>query len=299
MAEENICVLPCNGLDKSLGVIAREVALKLIEKAPEFNLICPVLLNSGDKTYEELLQKSKIIVINGCITRCSTKLIEQRGLKPFKQIMIPNLSKKYNVKPSKTLNLDDENVKLAVIIADDIIKNLENAEQIEDKTATRDFQEQEYFDITVDKYYFTVPKKGYFFNENDCWIKPQGKTALLGITDYLQNAASDILFVDFPDIGKDIGQFDDVGSFESSKTVLQLISPGSGRIIAVNKDLEPHPEYMNQDPYNKGWFVEIELDNFEEDRELLMNGPEYFEYMKNKAIEEKEHLDKLRSEKDV
>jgi glycine cleavage system H protein len=94
-------------------------------------------------------------------------------------------------------------------------------------------------------------------------------------------------------------QFDDVGSFESTKTVLQLISPGSGKIIAVNKDLEQHPEYMNQDPYNKGWFVELEFDNFEEDSELLMNGPEYFKYMKQKAIEEKEHLDKMKSEKNV
>lgn len=298
MNDKNICILPCNGLDKSLGVIAREVALKLIEKAPDFNLICPVLLNSGDKTYEELLQKSKIIIINGCMTRCPTKLIEQRGLKPFKQIMIPNMSKKYKIKPSKTLILDDENIKLAEVITDDIIKDLEETAQLEDKPA-RKIQEQDYFDITVDKYYFNVPKKGYFFNENDCWIKPDGKTALLGITDYLQNAASDILFVDLPEIGRDVEQFDDVGSFESSKTVLQLISPGSGKIISVNKNLEQHPEYLNQDPYNQGWFVEIELENFEEDKDLLMDGSDYFEYMKNKVMKEKDHLDKMKSEKNV
>ncbi|MEJ2249758.1 MAG: glycine cleavage system protein H [Candidatus Lokiarchaeota archaeon] len=121
----------------------------------------------------------------------------------------------------------------------------------------------------------------------------------MGISDYLQNAASDVLFVDLPEIGTIVAQFDDVGSFESAKTVLQLISPSSGKIIAANKDLEQHPEYMNQDPYNKGWLVELELDNFEEDRELLMSGRQYFEYMKQKAIEEKEHLDKMKSEKDV
>lgn len=298
MSEENICLLPCNGLDKSLGVIAREVALRIIEKMPNYKLICPVLLNSEDKTYEELLQNSKIIVINGCMTRCPTKLIEQRRLKPFKQIMIPDMSKKYKIKPSKNLTLDEDNIRLVELIADEIVKDLENIGQNEDKQM-RDFKEQDYFNITVDKYYFTVPKNGYFFNENDCWIKPGGKAALLGITDYLQNAASDILFVDLPEIGRDVEQFDDVGSFESTKTVLQLISPGSGKIIAVNKNLEQHPEYMNQDPYNKGWLVEIELDNFEEDCELLMNGPEYFEYMRNKAIKEKEHLDKMKSEKNV
>ena len=81
--------------------------------------------------------------------------------------------------------------------------------------------------------------------------------------------------------------------------MLQLISPGSGKIISVNKNSEQHPEFLNQDPYNKGWFVEIELDNFEEDKELLMDGPEYFEYMKNKVMKEKEHLDKIKSDKNV
>ena len=296
--KEIICILPCNGLDKSLGVIAREVSIRVIEKKRDVQLICPVLLNSGDKRYENLLQKSKIIIINGCMTRCPTKLIEKRKLKPFKQIMIPEMSKKYKVKPSKDLILDEENIKLAELIADEIITDLNKSDQEKDITM-REFKKQDYFDITVDKYYFTVPKEGYFFNENDCWIKPEGKTAILGITDYLQNAAADILFVDLPEIGTVVEQFDDVGSFESSKTVLQLISPGSGKIIAVNKSLEQNPEYCNQDPYRKGWFIEIELDDFEEDKELLMNGSEYFGYMKDKILKEKNHLDQIKSEKNV
>jgi glycine cleavage system H protein len=298
VSNESICILPCNGLDKSMGVITREVALKIIEKIPNSKLICPVLLNSGDQTYEDLLPKSKIIAINGCMTRCPIKLIEERQLRPFKQIMIPDMAKKYKVKPSKKLKLDEDNIKLVELITDEIIKDLEEKES-EVAKERQIFEEQEYFEVSIDKYYFTVPKEGYFFNENDCWIKPLGKTALLGISDYLQNAASDILFVDFPETGSIVVQFDDIGSFESTKTVLQLISPGSGKLIAVNKNLEQHPEYMNQDPYNKGWFVKLELDNFEEDRDLLMSGPEYFEYMKKKAIEEKEHLNKMKSEKDV
>ena len=293
LTKEIICILPCNGLDKSLGVITKEVSLKVIEKMPDVQLICPVLLNNGDKRYENLIQTSKIIIINGCMTRCPTKLIEIRKLKPFKQIMIPDMLKKYKVKPSKDLILNEENNKLAELIADEIIIDLKLIAESDQETDIdiREFQEQEFFDITVDKYYFTVPKEGYFFNENDCWIKPEGNTALLGITDYLQNAAADILFVDLPELGSEIEQFDDVGSFESSKTVLQLISPGLGRIVAINKSLEKNPELMNQDPYRKGWFVEIELKNFEEDKELLMNGPEYFEYMKNKIMKEKNHLD--------
>ena len=298
LTKEIICILPCNGLDKSLGVIAREVSLKVIEKTSDVQLICPVLLNNGDKRYENLIQTSKIIIINGCMTRCPTKLIEKRKLKPFKQIMIPDMSKKYKVKPTKDLILDEENIKLAELIADEIIIGLKKSDQEKDINI-REFQEQKFFDITIDKYYFTVPEEGYFFNENDCWIKPEGNTALLGITDYMQNAAADILFVELPELGSEIEQFGDVGSFESSKTVLQLISPGSGRIIAINKSLEQNPELMNQDPYRKGWFVEIELDNFEEDKELLLNGPEYFDYMKNKIMKEKNHLDQINGERDV
>jgi glycine cleavage system H protein len=298
LKKEIISILPCNGIDKSLGVITREVSLKVIEKKRDVQLICPVLLNSGDKSYENLLQTSKIIIINGCMTRCPTKLIEKRKLKSFKQIMIPEMSKKYRVKPSKDLILNEENIKLAELIADEIFIDLNKSDQEKDITM-REFKEQDYFDITVDKYYFTIPKVGYFFNENDCWIKPEGKTAILGITDYLQNVAADILFVELPEIGTVVEQFDDVGSFESSKTVLQLISPGSGKIIAVNKSLEQNPEYCNQDPYRKGWFIEIELDNFEEDKELLMNGSEYFDYMKDKILKEKNHLDQLKNEKNV
>ena len=298
LTKEIICILPCNGLDKSLGVITREVSLKVIEKMSDVQLICPVLLNNGDKRYENIIQTAKIIIINGCMTRCPTKLIEERKIKPFKQILIPNMSKKYKVKPTQDLILDEENIKLAELIADEIISDLNKRDQEKDITM-REFKEQDYFDITVDKYYFTVPKEGYFFNENDCWIKPEGNTAILGITDYLQNAAADILYVDLPEIGTVVEQFDDIGSFESSKTVLQLISPGSGKIIAVNKSLEQNPEYCNQDPYRKGWFIEIELDNFEEDKELLMNGSEYFDYMKDKILKEKNHLDQIKSEKNV
>ena len=285
-------------MDKSLGVIARSVALKLIEKRPEIQLICPVLLNTGDEKYENFIKSTKVIVIDGCMTRCASKLVEKSEKKPFKRIFIPDMSKKYKIKPSKELTLNEENEKLAEQIMEEISEELGKVE-VKQVLKSREFEILDFFEITVDKYYFKVPKEGYYFNENDCWIKPEGKTALLGISDYLQNAAADILFVEFPEIGSEIEQFDDAGSFESSKTVLQLISPGTGKITRVNKTLENNPELMNQDPYQRGWFIEIELRDFEEDKDLLMNGPDYFEYMKEKIMKEKNHIDQIKSEKIV
>ncbi|MFW9874861.1 MAG: putative zinc-binding protein [Candidatus Thorarchaeota archaeon] len=298
MEKKKTCILPCNGLDKSLGVITRSVALKLIQQRPEIQLICPVLLNNGDEKYENFIKSTRIIIIDGCITRCATKLVEKREKRPFKRIFVPDRAKKYKIKPGKELILNEENEKLAEQIMEEIIKEIDEIESKE-VSKNHEFESLEFFEFTVDKYYFKVPKEGYYFNENDCWIKPKGKTALLGISDYLQNAAADILFVEFPEIETDIEQFDDAGSFESSKTVLQLISPGTGKIVSVNNVLENNPELMNQDPYQRGWFIEIELKDFEEDKELLMNGPDYFEYMKEKIMKEKEHLDKIKSEKNA
>jgi len=232
------------------------------------------------------------------MTRCATKLVEKRDKRPFKRIFIPDMSKKYKIKPRKELILNEENEKFAEQIMEEISEEL-GEDEVEEVSKSREFEILDFFDITVDKYYFKVPKEGYYFNENDCWIKPEGIKALLGITDYLQNAAADILFVEFPEIGSEIEQFDDAGSFESSKTVLQLISPGTGKIIRVNKALENNPELMNQDSYQRGWFIEIELKDFEEDKELLMNGPDYFEYMKEKIMKEKNNLEQIGSEKDV
>jgi len=284
---KKVCVLPCNGLDKSLGVVARNVALKLIEKNPDIELICPVLLNTGDEKYEELLKESDIIVIDGCMTRCATKLLDERSLRPGKKIFTPDMVKKYKLNPGKSLILDEEGQKLAEFIASEILESLKESEG--EVAEIRELEEIEYFETTVDKFRFRVPKSGYYFNENDCWVKPMGKKALMGISDFLQNMASDIIFVEFPEIGLEFEQFDDIGSFESIKIVLQLITPASGKVVAVNKELEKSPELLNQDPYGKGWFVEVELKNFEEDKELLMDGPAYFEYMKKKIEEERKH----------
>ncbi|MFO8018421.1 MAG: putative zinc-binding protein [Promethearchaeia archaeon] len=286
--KEKLCVLPCNGLDKILGVVAREVALKLNEMEDNIKIICPVSLNSGNEKYEEMVTNYKVIIIDGCMTRCATKLVKNIQSNIVLRVSIPEMLKKFKMKPGKDLTLTEEGEKLVEKISKYIMDELtEPKEKIEGKE--REFDEINYFETVIDKYRFRVPKSGYYFNENDCWVKPVGDTALLGISDYLQNSAGDILFVDLPEKGKKIEQFDDVGNFESTKTVLQLISPASGEIININHNLNDQPELLNKDAYQKGWFAEIKLENFEEDKEFLMDGPDYFKYMKDKAEKEKNH----------
>jgi len=147
----------------------------------------------------------------------------------------------------------------------------------------------EHLQLKVDKWTFTVPK-GLYYNENDFWARIDGKIATVGITSYLQSHLSDIIFVSLPQIGTKIEQFGEAGSFESVKAALDVISPVSGSVAEVNNELVNSPDLANSDPYGKGWFLKIELSDFESDKENLTDAEGYFEVMKKKVEKEHEQL---------
>jgi glycine cleavage system H protein len=91
------------------------------------------------------------------------------------------------------------------------------------------------------------------------WIRTEGNTATVGITDFAQEELGDIVFIEFEPIDSDLAQNDVFGTVEAVKTVSELFMPVSGRLAAINEDLEGHPEYVNEDPYGKGWMVKIDL----------------------------------------
>lgn len=149
----------------------------------------------------------------------------------------------------------------------------------------------ESLEFKLDKWTFKVPKN-LMYNENDCWAKIDGKLATVGITDFLQNLMSDIVFVELPKIGDKIEQFDEAGSLESIKATLDLISPVSGVIEEVNNELSNTPDLANTDPYGKGWFLKVQLTDFESDKENLIGADDYLEVMKKKAEKEQQRLKK-------
>ncbi len=148
-----------------------------------------------------------------------------------------------------------------------------------------------HLELRVDKWTFRVPLDR-FYNENDCWARPEGKFATVGITDFLQNMAGDIIFVELPESGTVVEQFDEAGSFEAIKTMLDLISPVSGVVKETNEELQQKPELVNQDPYGKGWFVRIETKDFERDKENLLDPESYFNVMRRKIENERSRLKK-------
>ena len=91
------------------------------------------------------------------------------------------------------------------------------------------------------------------------WMNIVGDTAVVGITDHAQNELTDIVYVELPEVGKELKKGDELCVVESVKSVSEIYSPVSGKIIKVNKELEDAPETINESPYDKGWLVELEL----------------------------------------
>ena len=101
------------------------------------------------------------------------------------------------------------------------------------------------------------------------WVKVEDNKATVGITDYAQKELGDIVFVELPAINEELEQSKRFGVVESVKTVSDLFSPLSGKIIEINKILETEPELVNASPFEKGWMLKLEIKDKEEIKDLL------------------------------
>ncbi len=99
------------------------------------------------------------------------------------------------------------------------------------------------------------------YTKNHEFLKPLGDgTAIIGITHYAQEALGDVVFVDLPEVGEKFATGAEFGTVESVKTVSECFMPTAGEVIAVNTDLEAHPEYVNEEPVVKGWMIKIRME---------------------------------------
>ena len=97
------------------------------------------------------------------------------------------------------------------------------------------------------------------YTEDHEWIKVEGETALVGITDYAQKELGDIVFVDVTTEGETLGAGEVFGNIEAVKTVSELLLPAAGEILELNPALADDPSLVNKDPYGKGWIVKVKL----------------------------------------
>jgi glycine cleavage system H protein len=101
------------------------------------------------------------------------------------------------------------------------------------------------------------------------WVKIEGDSATIGITDYAQNSLGDIVYVELPRVGKQIDQFGNIGVVESVKAVSDLFTPIGGEVTEVNGALEADPAAVNRDPYGAGWLFKVKLKDVNEKNNLL------------------------------
>lgn len=283
---DNYIVLPCNGLDKCAGVISRELAIKLCGNANN-EIICPVFYRVSDTKYNKLAGEKSLLVIDGCQTRCASKLAAEKNLKILKKITITEEAKNHNIELKNNLTLQAPEIALIDAIFNDLNKVEEKIAASSDEVNVAYHFDYETFQNG--KFIFRIPKnQEMYFNENDCWAYVVGNRARIGVTDYVQQNLSDILYFTPPEIGADIEQFGEVGSIESSKALIDLISPVSGKVISINEKLEQNPELLNENPYELGWVAEIELTDFNSDKELLIGFDKYFEITRKKVEDSNE-----------
>lgn len=101
------------------------------------------------------------------------------------------------------------------------------------------------------------------------WVRMDGNVAEIGVTVFAQDSLGDVVFVDLPDIGTEIKQFDKFGEIESVKAVSDLFSPIGGVVVETNPGAVDNPETVNTDPYGAGWLVKLEVSDLVQLDELM------------------------------
>ena len=113
-----------------------------------------------------------------------------------------------------------------------------------------------------------IPEELRYSAEHE-WVRVEGASATIGITDFAQDSLGDIVFVQLPDVGTDVIAGAGITEIESTKSVSEIYAPVTGTVTAVNDALQDQPELVNQDPYGEGWIMTIECSTPEELAALL------------------------------
>ena len=103
-----------------------------------------------------------------------------------------------------------------------------------------------------------IPENLYYTNDHE-WIKVEGNTGIIGVTDFAQHQLGDIVFVDVATVGETLAEGDTFGTIEAVKTVSDMFMPVDSEVIEFNEALNDEPELINKDPYDAGWIVKVKI----------------------------------------
>ncbi len=116
-----------------------------------------------------------------------------------------------------------------------------------------------------------LPENLQYTKEHE-WVRIEGNTAVIGITAYAQDQLGDIVYVDIPTVGQEVAANEIFGTVEAVKTVSDLFMPITGTVTAFNEVLNTNPDFVNADPYGKGWMIKV---NISGDHSQLLSQAEY------------------------
>ena len=118
-----------------------------------------------------------------------------------------------------------------------------------------------------------VPDDLLYTDEHE-WVKIDEATAIIGVTDYAQGELGDIVFIEFPDLNLNFTKGESIGSIEAVKTVSDIYMPLSGKVLELNDQLNDNPEIVNNNPFDNGWIIKLQIKNIDEISKL-MSSEEY------------------------
>jgi glycine cleavage system H protein len=123
----------------------------------------------------------------------------------------------------------------------------------------------------------SYPKELKYTKEHE-WAKVEDNKVRMGITEFAQSELGDVVYVELPEVGREVKQFEAIITVESVKAASDVYAPVSGRVVEANQELEDHPEYVNHSPYEQGWMTVIEMSDPSE-LGSLMSAEEYEAYI--------------------
>lgn len=123
-----------------------------------------------------------------------------------------------------------------------------------------------------------VPEDLHYSKDHE-WVRVDGGTATIGITDYAQNSLGDVVYVELPRAGDEFATNESFGSVESVKAVSEVFTPVAGEVAAINEELNDTPEKVNSDPYGEGWMIRVRMKNPGE-VDSLLTAAEYEDFTK-------------------
>lgn len=136
---------------------------------------------------------------------------------------------------------------------------------------------------------YNMPDELYYHKDHS-WARVEGTKVTVGMSDFFQKEAGDIVFIDLPDEDEDVSQGEVCGKIQSRKWIGKLVAPVSGEIMEINEDLEEDTSLINKDPYGEGWILVIEAEDLDLELANLMQGEDLVQFIEQEikvAEEEK------------